>query len=791
MTRRYKLLSLLFLSISILGANDGLKRSDDSFFTSDELTTIKSANARIADIIVLKDGTRLEGRVTKLPDSVLKFGEIAFDPNDVFAVSFSQSKMQVITQEGYQFIGDFTNDLIAFSQYFPSIETPVNTLHQTIDPQKIAYILIATKKTGDREPIGLYFTVQFKNGNVLPVHILDKSFQLSNGWNEYDLFVKRIIDINFDKVISGTVLDDEGQRRKLESSIVKDKFLHLQIVKSEKNIGVTWDEVSAIQRDDYRVFTEEDMSEESTSEIPIAQYYNVEEKQKIYLLNLMNNFEVQNICNQYNQKSLQEDLRLQKKATDSIENHIVILTDSLYQKESEFSNLEEKNVKKIDKLKTKSQSLQEDLASSGSERNNLAEELSRYKSECSNQKEQIDQFDQYMATLKSCYHGDEENSRLIIDELEIKLQLAISDREFTEKEAFSLSEVLTEKAAALENTTNELTDREKSFAENISNASIVLQQERDQKLSNEREIEPLVKDINEKEEALYNYGQQIVSVDEQMTEVQNERDDLIRYLQENENQLKEKECEIEEYQKKYLTSQELQADQQTLIDENSYLSQKLEETTRCNESYEEEVSELRDLLSAKESNVESNRYELAGFSEEIVRKTQMLEEEMARRENLERDLLDEKNMVESLNYEKNSLCEEKQKLEDTYILARTEDTHQYQMQVEQILEQLRKIHFENEELEFQLQEKSELLAVRESAAEEYQKEKAELLSIVDELSDQSRFAAQEMIDENLLALETELKRSAQMEQENRALKEKLKESIEIIDFLKSVLPESN
>ncbi|NGX42895.1 MAG: Chromosome partition protein Smc [Chlamydiae bacterium] len=252
MIRYYVLAMSCFLSMQ-LSADTLLSHTAGSFFTPCDLDNIQNS-ALDEDIIILNDGVQLKGKVPKLPQLQFLFGLFPLNINDAIAIAFSkkdeQTKMQIITHDEYSFVCDIPEEMITLVQYYPSREDATHSVRQEIDPHTINYILFKERGgTSYPDPERLY-TLELKNGDQLPIVIKEEKIQLSNGWRDFNLSSNKIVKLTFDNGLYGVLNGEDNKEEELDLSFVKDRYLHIQIAKTPQTLGISWDQIYQIKKNE-------------------------------------------------------------------------------------------------------------------------------------------------------------------------------------------------------------------------------------------------------------------------------------------------------------------------------------------------------------------------------------------------------------------------------------------------------------------------------------------------------------------------------------------------------------
>lgn len=199
------------------------------------------------DIVFMKDGSLCRGRLEALPPIAYSFGSLSFLPEEIALVSFiehsQQLKVQYITKEGEDFVGSFGAEGVAFMEKREG-SAP---LLRRLDPRQIQTVLVRKRQTDDAVGNTRLFSLEFKNGDRLPITPASESILLTNGRQDYALRVQDLIDISYNGGVQGIVKDDTLGIKRLDYSLVKDKYFTVQLTRKGDTLKLPWDKIAAIQ----------------------------------------------------------------------------------------------------------------------------------------------------------------------------------------------------------------------------------------------------------------------------------------------------------------------------------------------------------------------------------------------------------------------------------------------------------------------------------------------------------------------------------------------------------------
>lgn len=242
--------SLLFAAP--LTADEVINHQSGAFFNQCEMKEILHRLHADEDVIILRDGTRLAGKVPELPEIPFSFGPFPLKLPDVAAIAFSESggktKIQLITHDGHSYISEVRSEHIPFIQYFPSVKNPKRTENKQIEIDTISHILLTRDSYAAQPKPSRVYVLELNNGNHFPVLIAEEKIELSNGWESFSIRPEEIVDVNFDGGLYGTVRDRGGKEKDLDFSFVSNRHLRVRVLNGTQTIGIPWSEVYGIRK---------------------------------------------------------------------------------------------------------------------------------------------------------------------------------------------------------------------------------------------------------------------------------------------------------------------------------------------------------------------------------------------------------------------------------------------------------------------------------------------------------------------------------------------------------------
>ncbi len=203
-----------------------------TLFTNQEWKEWVSAQPHEHDLILLKDGTSLTGTVTTIPTTHIAGNAIHFNPDQltIIATAFVEDhpKIQWMTLSGYSFITDIPSDSIVLSD-------------KKIPLQSIDTILFHNQETSGNHSLA---SVELKNGDVFPIHLLSDKVESSRG----QLLTADFYDVLFDGGLHGTLRQDGKYQFFPHTTLVEPNF-HGQVPYVNDILVFNWNQVNRVQSD--------------------------------------------------------------------------------------------------------------------------------------------------------------------------------------------------------------------------------------------------------------------------------------------------------------------------------------------------------------------------------------------------------------------------------------------------------------------------------------------------------------------------------------------------------------
>lgn len=200
------------------------------------------------DAVLMSNGVILYGRFESLPPLHYSFGDVQLKIDDIFLVSFfaqeKSVKAQYITRNGENFVGTLKGKLLTFHEKDSLTEafTPRN-----IDPVEVAAIVLAIR---DDRPIvtnAKLFSLEFKNGDQIPIAPAVEVIELSDGRQTFPLSIHEIQEVSYNGGLQGVLSDGGGGEKALRYSMVKDRYFAVLLTHDLSMLKLPWDQIASLQ----------------------------------------------------------------------------------------------------------------------------------------------------------------------------------------------------------------------------------------------------------------------------------------------------------------------------------------------------------------------------------------------------------------------------------------------------------------------------------------------------------------------------------------------------------------
>lgn len=244
--------SLLLVPLTTCEANTATLRADELFQPAQWRDTRQRQEVYDGDVVILSDGQRLVGRLQQIPSIDYSFGSVDFEPDEVASLSFGRvhglPKMQVITREGYNFIGNMPKGQLQFEE---DVEDPTSgkysSVKRPLDPYDVNYVVLepSQEPSGHQEK---FFHVSLKNGDEVSVLLSNEAIHLTDGWHDQDIPSDSLSRVCFNGGLHGYYEGQEGDET-LGFAFVKDSHLNMRLAKDQNLLRMPWTQIDSVHVD--------------------------------------------------------------------------------------------------------------------------------------------------------------------------------------------------------------------------------------------------------------------------------------------------------------------------------------------------------------------------------------------------------------------------------------------------------------------------------------------------------------------------------------------------------------
>jgi len=247
--QKFIVAACLFSSV-LAYADPSLKLPANAFISKYEWDSFLSSKLCAEDLVILRDGTRLCGKMEKIPPISYSFGNLLFSPEEVAAMAITRQdnalKLQYITRDGQNYMGNLSRGAFVFNVHQPIPDDPSNYIKREIDPEEIHFALLRERDTLNTYSRGSISSIDLRNGDYLPAILQDEVIVLTDGWNELYLKPNEILELSFNGGLHGRILEN-GLPRQLNFMFVKQQFITVRIPKNGQSLKLPWDQIDFIE----------------------------------------------------------------------------------------------------------------------------------------------------------------------------------------------------------------------------------------------------------------------------------------------------------------------------------------------------------------------------------------------------------------------------------------------------------------------------------------------------------------------------------------------------------------
>jgi hypothetical protein len=221
-----------------------------SFLSYEEWREMTGSSQDKEDCIVLVDGKRITGTLVKLPSLTYNFVKMEFDPAEIKTISVvkhqNNVKIQYITREGQNYIGNLAEGKFAFWISDPSLKDPSHMVEKELEPKFVNFIVLANRESKTPHTNPQLGSLELINGDHVPIAIMSNPILLTDGWSDKKIKAEDVLELCFDGGVHGKILDN-GAEANLGFMYAKDQYILIQIPRNQYLVKLPWSQVSYIQ----------------------------------------------------------------------------------------------------------------------------------------------------------------------------------------------------------------------------------------------------------------------------------------------------------------------------------------------------------------------------------------------------------------------------------------------------------------------------------------------------------------------------------------------------------------
>lgn len=247
----YLFCASLLTTASIIKADPPIQHEPGIFFNETEKQHILNRLHLEEDLVVLRNGAYLFGKVLKLPDVYFPYGNFPLEAQDVSAIAFAEEenrkKIQLITHDGHSMILQVKNDTVHFTR--ASSDSKIEPSgYQEIGVEEISCLLMHKAPHSSGSKLNHLYCIELKDGCQFPAVFAEEDIHLNNGWYPFSISSNRILDVKVDGGLYGTILDRSGNKSPIEYVFFENSHVPFKLFNSSSVVKVPWSRIQAIRK---------------------------------------------------------------------------------------------------------------------------------------------------------------------------------------------------------------------------------------------------------------------------------------------------------------------------------------------------------------------------------------------------------------------------------------------------------------------------------------------------------------------------------------------------------------
>lgn len=200
----------------------------------------------VHDIVILKDGSYLQGKLSSVPVLKFSFGPVNFTPDEISLIATTDGpdrKIKIKTRSGETYVGSSQSNAVAFAG-------------TQLDLDQVDCILVKSRGQRELQFSGERLHVTLQSGDQFPVEIADRYIELSDGWSQKRIDRSQVIDLFFNGGLFGTIKENR-EEIDLPLSFVKQQSIRFVAPLVNHHIQVPWKQIVRLSRFTDRLAVEE------------------------------------------------------------------------------------------------------------------------------------------------------------------------------------------------------------------------------------------------------------------------------------------------------------------------------------------------------------------------------------------------------------------------------------------------------------------------------------------------------------------------------------------------------
>lgn len=202
------------------------------------------------DLIVLRDGHKLQGILSELPSLHYPTGIISLPTEKMHKVAFIKTghlwRIQAITDDGAYYFADLEpKETVKWGSVAPAVGKKHPDSQKEVGYSFIDYIAFH-KPINQEKKLSSLHVIEFTNGTLLPVTLAKDQIQLSDGRHDYSIAAQDLIDVSHVTSLQGIAIEKNGDYGLIPPSQIKDDSIAAKVVSTEEKLDIPWRYISRI-----------------------------------------------------------------------------------------------------------------------------------------------------------------------------------------------------------------------------------------------------------------------------------------------------------------------------------------------------------------------------------------------------------------------------------------------------------------------------------------------------------------------------------------------------------------